>query len=60
MNKRLTKPHEKNERLESPLGLLGVPPDPTPCVTVFSPGSVVIVTGDVRVIRPGRRKSLPQ
>lgn len=27
MNKRLTKPHEKNERLNSPLGLLGVPPD---------------------------------
>lgn len=27
MNKRLTKPHETNERLERPCGLLGVPPD---------------------------------
>lgn len=27
MNKRLTKPYEKNVRLSSPLGLLGVPPD---------------------------------
>lgn len=60
MNKRLTKPHEKNERLESPLGLLGVPPDPTPCVTVISGSGVVIVTGDCRVIHSGRRKSLPQ
>lgn len=60
MNKELTKPHEKNERLERPCGRLGVPPDPTPCVTIISPGGVVIVTGDCRVIRPGRRKSLPQ
>lgn len=60
MNKELTKPHEKNERLERPCGRLGVPPDPTPCVTIISPGSIVIVTGDVRVIRPGRRKNLPQ
>ena len=27
MNKRLTKPHEKNIRLDAPLGLLGVPPE---------------------------------
>ena len=26
MNNRLTKPAERNERLNSPLGLLGVPP----------------------------------
>lgn len=34
MNKRLTKPHEKNVRLNSPLGLLGVPPDCLPCCRV--------------------------
>lgn len=27
MNKRLTKPHDKNVRIDSPLGLFGVPPD---------------------------------
>ena len=27
MNRRLTKPFVKNIRLDSPLGLLGVPPD---------------------------------
>lgn len=27
MNKKLTKPHEKNIRLEAPTGLIGVPPD---------------------------------
>lgn len=27
MNQRLTKPFTKNVRLDSPLGLLGVPPD---------------------------------
>ena len=27
MNKRLTKPHEKNIRLDAPLGLPGVPPE---------------------------------
>ena len=26
MNKRLTKPHELNPRLETPTGLIGVPP----------------------------------
>ena len=30
MNKRLTKPAERNERLNSPTGLIGVPPDYTP------------------------------
>lgn len=30
MNKQLTKPHEKNVRIDSPYGLLGVPPD-APC-----------------------------
>ena len=60
MNKRLTKPHEKNERLEKPCGRLGVPPDPTACVTVLSGGTVVIVSGDCRVIRRDRSTSLPQ
>lgn len=27
MEKKLNKPHEINERIDSPLGLLGVPPD---------------------------------
>lgn len=30
MNKRLTKPYDRNERLNAPLGLLGVPPDNNP------------------------------
>lgn len=29
MNKRLTKPYERNVRLDNPCGLIGVPPDPT-------------------------------
>lgn len=31
MNKHLTKTHIKNERIDSPLGLLGVPPDSGVC-----------------------------
>lgn len=31
MNKQLTKPHEKNVRLEQPAGLIGVPPDTFCC-----------------------------
>lgn len=42
MNKRLTKPHEKNERLERPCGLLGVPPD-------FSRQTYILVTNDMSV-----------
>lgn len=42
MNKRLTKPHEKNERLERPSGLLGVPPD-------FSRQTYILVTNDMTV-----------
>lgn len=29
MHKRLTKPYERNVRLEAPTGLIGVPPDST-------------------------------
>ena len=42
MNKRLTKPHEKNERLERPCGLLGVPPD-------LAPETYVLITNDMSV-----------
>jgi len=30
MEKKLNKPHTINERIDSPLGLLGVPPDTRP------------------------------
>lgn len=62
MNKRLTKPHEKNERLNSPLGLLGVPPDcPSIQRLLQNGGTVIIVNGDATIIRDrGRPKSLPQ
>lgn len=45
MNKRLTKPFEKNVRLDAPLGLLGVPPD------AAMPGgeTYIIVTNDLSV-----------
>lgn len=62
MNKRLTKPHEKNERLDSPEGLLGVPPDcPSIQRLLQGGGTVIIVNGDATIIRDkGRPKSLPQ
>ena len=41
-NKRLTKPYEKNVRLDSPLGLLGVPPD-------ANGETYVLVTNDITV-----------
>ena len=56
MNKRLTKQHTKNIRLDAPLGLLGVPPDATVKIHVPA-GSVVIIT-DRPVYK--RRKDLPQ
>lgn len=59
MNKRLTKPHEKNERLERPCGLLGVPPD-------LSRQTYILVTNDMSVkevidrIMPGTKRYYPQ
>lgn len=44
VNKRLTKPHQKNIRLDSPLGLLGVPPDSSsaPVFTVMNDKVIII------------------
>ncbi len=59
MYKRLTKPHEKNERLERPSGLLGVPPD-------FSQQTYILVTNDMSVkevidrIMPGTKRYYTQ
>jgi len=62
MEKKLNKPHEINERIDSPLGLLGVPPDcPTLRRAVAQGATVIVVNGDVSIIRDkGRRRSLPQ
>lgn len=60
MNKRLTKPHEKNVRLDSPLGLLGVPPDCYDKATVLRGKTVIIVNGDLTILPESRRTSLPQ
>lgn len=42
MNRRLTKPFTKNVRIDSPLGLLGVPPDTS---------TVIIVSNDYWIKR---------
>lgn len=62
MNKRLTKPREKNERLESPFGLLGVPPDfnLSPLGPIARGATVIIVNGDATIIKRGGRKEPTQ
>lgn len=66
--KRLTKPHEKNARLETPFGLLGVPPDFFVDAVGYLPGdTVIIVTNNVSAQRmlnslahPRRKSGLTQ
>ena len=61
MEKKLNKPHEKNERLKRPCGRLGVPPDPKSAhLTIISGGTVIIISGDCRILDRGRPGSLPQ
>lgn len=63
MNKRLTKAHVKNERIDSPLGLLGVPPDfnLSPLGPIARGATVIIVNGNATIVRgESRRTSLPQ
>ena len=45
MNRKLTKPFRKNVRLDSPLGLLGVPPD------FYYNDTVVIITDGLHAHR---------
>ena len=61
MEKKLNKPHDKNVRLENPHGRLGVPPDPKSAhLTIISGGTVIIISGDCRLLDRGRPGSLPQ
>lgn len=62
MEKKLNKPHEINERTDSPLGLPGVPPDGVPYLGPVAAGAtIIVVNGNVSIIKDkGRPKSLPQ
>ena len=62
MNKRLTKPHEKNVRLETPTGLIGVPPDAYAGFTVLEDKVIIIADKPtaMRMLRQSTdRGSLP-
>lgn len=58
MNKRLTKPYEKNIRLDEPCGLLGVPPENA--VKIIVPASAVIIVTDKQPIVRRSGTKLPQ
>lgn len=61
MNKKLTKAHKKNIRLDSPLGLLGVPPDaPKGAVIVTDSPIIIVMSGRVTISAEKDYCSIPQ
>lgn len=62
MARKLTKPHTRNIRLDSPLGLLGVPPDMSAAAFTLPQDKVILIVDKqtaLRLLGENRSTSLP-